>query len=105
MQLAAHLNRGPEVPSLIPVRLHTFVSPVDSRRAVVSFWQKYVHLVLINHLGALSLPRNSVVTLTDHPDMTIAVYHGLKETKQQTGTYVIYYCHPIHRKTLMPAYM
>ena len=34
-----------------------------------------MHLVLVYHLGGLSLPRTSVVTLTDRPDMTIAVYH------------------------------
>ena len=27
--------------------------------------------VLVNRLGDLSLPRSSVVKLTDHPDMTI----------------------------------
>ena len=60
-----------------PVWPHTFVSPSpDSRRAVVSYWRKYVHLVLVNRLGGLSLPRNSVVRLTDCPDMTIAVYRG-----------------------------
>ena len=36
----------------------TVVSPsADSRRTVVSYWQKYVHLVLVNHLGDLSLSR------------------------------------------------
>ena len=53
---------------------HTFVSPsADSRRAVVSYWRKYLHEVLVKCLGGLSLPRKSVVRLTDHPDMTIAV--------------------------------
>ena len=36
----------------------------DSRKAVVSYWGKYGHLVLVNHIGGLSLPRNSVVRLT-----------------------------------------
>ena len=50
---------------------HTFVSPsADSRGAVVSYWRKYVHEVLVNRLGGLSLPRKSVVRLTDRPDMT-----------------------------------
>ena len=56
-----------------------FVTPsADSRRAVVSFWRKYVHEVLVNRLGlgGLSLPRKSVVRLTDRPDMTIDVYRG-----------------------------
>ena len=47
-----------------------------SRRAVVSYWRKYVHEVLVNRLGGLSLPRKSVVRLTDRPDMTLDVYRG-----------------------------
>ena len=55
-------------------KLHTFVSSsADSRRAGVSFWRKYMHILLVNHLGGVSLPWNSVVRLTDCPDMTIAV--------------------------------
>ena len=42
-----------------------------SRKAVVTYWRKYVHKVLVNCLGDLSLPRKSVVRLTDHPDMTL----------------------------------
>ena len=53
------------------------------KRAVVSYWQKYVHEVLVNGLGGLSLPRNSVVRLTDRSDMTLDVYRGLKTTTQQ----------------------
>ena len=45
----------------------------DSRRAVVSYKQKYVHWVLVNCLG-LSLPRNVVfLGLTVRFDMTISV--------------------------------
>ena len=67
-----------------PVWQHTFVSPsAFSRRAVVSYWQKYVHEVLVNRLGGLSLPRKSVVRLTDRPDMTLDVYRGRKTTMQQ----------------------
>ena len=66
-----------------PVRPHTFVSPsADSRRAVVSYWGKYVHEVLVNCLGGLILPRESVVQLTDCPNMTIDVYRGQKTTTQ-----------------------
>ena len=54
-----------------------------SRRSVVSYWRKYVHEVLGNRLGGLSLPRKSVVRLTDRPDMTLDVYHGRKTTMQQ----------------------
>ena len=54
-----------------PVWQHTFVSPsAFSRRAVVNYWRKYVHEVLVNRLGGLSLPRKSVVRLTDRPDIT-----------------------------------
>ena len=42
-----------------------------------------VHEVLVNCLGGLSLPRKSVVRLTDHPDMTLDVYRGRKTTIQQ----------------------
>ena len=68
------LTQEPEVPGSIPGPATTFVSPsTDSRRAVVSYWRKYVHKVLVNRLGGLSLPRKSVVRLTDRSDMTIAV--------------------------------
>ena len=67
-----------------PVLQHTFVSPsAFSRRAVVSYWRKYVHEVLVNRLGGLSLPRKSVVRLTDRPDMTLDVYRGRQTTIQQ----------------------
>ena len=39
-----------------------------------------MHEVLVNRLGGLSLPRKSVVRLTDRPDMTFDVYRGRKTT-------------------------
>ena len=42
-----------------------------------------MHEVLVNCLGGLSLPRKSVVRLTDGPDMTLDVYRGRKTTIQQ----------------------
>ena len=80
---------------LCPVWQHTFVSPsAFSRRAVVSYWRKYVHEVLVNRLGGLSLPRKSVVRLTDRPDMTLDVYRGRKTTIQSiiliVGQYDLY---------------
>ena len=42
-----------------------------------------MHEVLVNRLGGLSLPRKSVVGLTDRPDMTLDVYRGRKTTKQK----------------------
>ena len=44
-----------------------------------------MHEVLVNRLGGLSLPRKSVVRLTDRPDMTLDVYRGRKTTKQQSS--------------------
>ena len=46
----------------------------DSSWAVVSYWQKYGHLVLVNCLG--SLPRNNVDMLTDWLNMTIIMLTG-----------------------------
>ena len=42
-----------------------------------------MHEVLVNRLGGLSLPRKSVVRLTDRPDMTLDVYRERKTTMQQ----------------------
>ena len=79
-----HLTQEPEGRVRYPVWSHTFVSPsADSRRAVVSYWQKYLRKALVNCLGGLSLSRKSVVSLTDRPDMTLDVYHGRKTTSQQ----------------------
>ena len=76
-----HLSQGSWVQ--YPVWQHTFVSPsAVSRRAVVSYWRKYVHEVLVTRLGGLSLSRKSVVRLTDRPDMTLDVYRGRKTTIQ-----------------------
>ena len=47
-----------------------------------------MHEVLVNRLGGLSLPRKSVVRLTDRPDMTLDVYRGRKTTIQH-----------VHKKT------
>ena len=42
-----------------------------------------MHKVLVNRLGGLSLPKKSVVRLTDRPEMTLDVYRGRKTTIQQ----------------------
>ena len=84
---------------------HTFVSPsAFSRRAVVSYWRKYVHEVLVNSLGGLSLLRKSVVRLTDRPDMTLDVYRGHKTSMQQQQKFLRskYDCIIILSKYLMP---
>ena len=46
-----------------------------------------MHEVLVNRLGGLSLPRKSVVRLTDRPHMTLDVYCGRKTTKQQQNNF------------------
>ena len=43
-----------------------------------------MHEVLVNRLGGLSLPRKSVVRLTDRPDMTLDVYCGQHTTTTTT---------------------
>ena len=42
-----------------------------------------MHEVLVKPLGGLSLPRKSVVRLTDRPDMALDVYRGRKTTIQK----------------------
>ena len=42
-----------------------------------------MHEVLVNRSGGLSLPRKSVVRLTDLRDMTLDVYRGRKTTTTQ----------------------
>ena len=80
-QSVVHLSQEPDVLGLIP---GPAISPsTDSRRVVVSYWQKYVPEVLVNWIAGLSLSRKSVVRSTDHPDMTINVYRGHKTTQQQ----------------------
>ena len=44
-----------------------------------------MHEVLVNRLAGISLPRKSVVRLTDRPDMTLDVYHGRKTTTTTTA--------------------
>ena len=39
----------------------------------------YVHEVLVNRLGGLSLPRKSVVRFTDRPEMTLDVTVDVKQ--------------------------
>ena len=83
-QSVGHLTRKSGVLGSISVWQHTFVSPsAFTWRAIVSYWRKYVHEELVNLLGGLSLPRKSVVRLTDRPDMTLDVYRGRKTTMQQ----------------------
>ena len=56
-----------------------------------------MHEVLVNRLEGLSLPRKSVVRLTDRPDMTLDVYCGRKTTiKPRAALFAIpqeIFCH------------
>ena len=64
--------------------LATFLLPLfQEGQLSVTGESKYVHEVLVNRLGGLSLSRKSVVRLTDRPDMTLDVYRGRKTTMQQ----------------------
>ena len=49
-----------------------------------------MHEVLVNRLGGLSLPRKSVVRLTDRPDMTLDVYRGRKTIMQQQQQQIVW---------------
>ena len=85
-QSVGHLTRKSGVLGSIPDLATYFrFSFHFLRRAVVSYWRKYVHEVLVNRLGGLSLPRKSVVMLTDRPDMTLDVYRGRKTTTQHNN--------------------
>ena len=78
-QSVGHLTHKSGVLGLIP-GLATYIrfSFRFSRRAVVSYWRKYVHEVLVNRLGGLSLPRKSVVRLTGRPDMTLVCWNNIE---------------------------
>ena len=82
-QTVEHLTRNSgvlgSIPGLATYFRFSFRLFKKGRRAVVSYWRKYVHEVLVNRLGSLSLPRKSVVKLTDRPDMTFDVYRGRKK--------------------------
>ena len=59
----------------------------DSRRVDVSYKQKYVHEVLVNHLVMLAQEK-FVVGWTDRPDMTISIDWDIKNwTKQNKQRY------------------
>ena len=50
----------------------------------------YVHEVLVNRLGGLSLPWKIVARLTERPDMTLDVYRGRKTTTHQHTPLVLH---------------
>ena len=63
-----------------PVWPHTFVSPsADSKMAAVSYWRRYAQEVLDNRLGGLSLPKKSVVKLTERLGMALMFTVDVKQ--------------------------
>ena len=60
-QLVERLAQEPEVSGSIPGPAAFVSASADSRRAVVSYWRKYLHIVLVNSIGGQSLSRSSVV--------------------------------------------
>ena len=67
-----------------------------------------MHEVLVNRLGGLSLPRKSVVRLTDRPDMTLDVYRGRKTTNQQkiqASEFIIRHPYCVPRNTVGSRYL
>ena len=81
-QLVGHLTHKSEVLDSIP-GLATYFRFSFRWFKKGSCQLLYVQEVLVNRLGGLSLPRKSVVRLTDGPDMTLDAYHGRKTTQQQ----------------------
>ena len=83
-QSVGHLTRKSEVLGSIPdLATYFHFSFRFFKKAVVSYRRKYVHELLVNRLGGLSLSRKSAVRLTDRPNMTLDVYYGRKTTIQQ----------------------
>ena len=60
----------------------SFLLPIFQAGQLSVTGRKYVHEVLVNRLGGLSLRRKSAVRLTDRPDVTFDVYRGRKTTIQ-----------------------
>ena len=82
-QSVGHLTRKSGVPGSIPGLATYFrFSFRFFKKGSCQLLAKDVHEVLVNRLGGLSLPRKSVVRLTDRPDMTLDVYRGRKTTIQ-----------------------
>ena len=48
-----------------------------------------MHEVLVNRLGSLSLPRKSVIRLTDRPGMTLDVYRERKTTTSKFDEFLL----------------
>ena len=66
-----HLAQETEVPGFIPGPGPCFFVLQEGQLSVTD--KSMSTLVLVKHLGGLSLPRNSVIRLTYCPNMTIGV--------------------------------
>ena len=83
-QSTARLTHEPEVPGSIPGPATYFrFSFRLFKKGSCHLLKKYLHEVLVNRLGGLSLSRKSVGRLTDRPDMTIDVNRGRKTVTQK----------------------
>ena len=85
-QSVGHLTRKSGVPGSIPgLETNFHFSFRFFKKGSCQLLAKYVHEVLVNCLGSLSLPRKSVVRLTDRPEMTLHVYrgHGKKQWRRK----------------------
>ena len=91
-QLVGHLTRKSEVLGSIP-GLATYFRFYFRflKNGSCQLLAKVCAPSTVNRLGGLSLPRKSVVRLTDRPDMTLDVYRGRKTTIQQQQQPVIYW--------------
>ena len=93
-QSVGHLTRKSEVLGSLP-GLDTYFrfSFCRFKKGSCQLLAKDVHEVLANRLGGLSLPRKSVVRLTDRPDMILYVY---RERKTTTTTRVKLWSGKVH---------
>ena len=57
----------------------SFLHPLIQEGQLSVTGERCVYEVLVNRLGGLSLPRKSVVRLTERPDITVDVYRGRKQ--------------------------
>ena len=67
----------------------TFLNIGYESRAVVSYWQKYMYIVLLNNLGSLSLSGDSASRLTDCHYMTEILLPWFKTKLNRTKPFKI----------------
>ena len=83
-QSVGHLTRKSEVLGSIPGLVTYFrFSFRCFKRGSCQLLAKVCARSAVHRVGGLSLPRKSVVRLTDRPDMTLDVYRKRKTTTQQ----------------------